>query len=206
MTSGAAVIPNVALVVQQRPKTSTWSTRPVPTASQDRWRTSTSAPVHKGVHKSMGQCKKDVTPVRQQWSYVSCALIHRNVLNDWHFTKAFFLNIVFLFVCLKLHWISPSGGQLTQRQHWVRRDNKPLIESSLTTSMKSCDALWIYTDLYDRPKLNKHSLIFVMVWRHLCPTRFWVVVICPIIKCLTVLEFSFILFDLCLFITIFNFI
>ena len=37
-------------------------------------------------------------------------------------------------------------------------------------------------------------------------TRFWVVVICPIIKCLTVLEISFILFDLCLFITIFNFI
>ena len=37
-------------------------------------------------------------------------------------------------------------------------------------------------------------------------TRFWVVMICPIIKCLTVLEFSFILFDLCLFITIFNFI
>ena len=35
-------------------------------------------------------------------------------------------------------------------------------------------------------------------------SRFWVVVICPIIKCLTVLEFSFILFDLCLFITIFN--
>ena len=35
---------------------------------------------------------------------------------------------------------------------------------------------------------------------------FWVVVICPIIKCLTVLEFYFILFDLCLFITIFNFI
>ena len=48
-------------------------------------------------------------------------------------------------------------------------------------------------------------------WVH-CPvcrtsliaTRFWVVVICPIIKCLTVLQFSFILFDLCLFITIFN--
>ena len=40
----------------------------------------------------------------------------------------------------------------------------------------------------------------------LIETRFWVVVICPIIKCLTVLEFSFILFDLCLFITIFNFI
>ena len=38
----------------------------------------------------------------------------------------------------------------------------------------------------------------------LIATRFWVVMICPIIKCLTVLEFSFILFDLCLFITIFN--
>ena len=41
---------------------------------------------------------------------------------------------------------------------------------------------------------------------YLIATRFWVVVICPTIKCLTVLEFSFILFDLCLFITIFNFI
>ena len=40
----------------------------------------------------------------------------------------------------------------------------------------------------------------------LIATRFWVVMICPIIKCLTVLEFSFILFDLNLFITIFNFI
>ena len=49
-------------------------------------------------------------------------------------------------------------------------------------------------------------------WLFYCPacrtyeiaTRFWVVVICPIIKCLTVWGFSFILFDLCLFITIFN--
>ena len=40
----------------------------------------------------------------------------------------------------------------------------------------------------------------------LIATRFWVVMICPIIKCLIVLEFSFILFDLCLFITIINFI
>ena len=40
----------------------------------------------------------------------------------------------------------------------------------------------------------------------LIATRFWVVVTCPIIKCLTVLEFSFILLNLCLFITIFNFI
>ena len=40
----------------------------------------------------------------------------------------------------------------------------------------------------------------------LIATRFWVVMIYPIIKCLTQLEFSFILLDLCLFITIFNFI
>ena len=40
----------------------------------------------------------------------------------------------------------------------------------------------------------------------LIATKVWVVMICPIIKCLIVLEFSFILFDLCLFITIFNFI
>ena len=52
------------------------------------------------------------------------------------------------------------------------------------------------------------------IWAGPCPacrtyeiaTRFWVVVICPIIKCLTVLEFSFILFDFCYFITIFNFV
>ena len=55
--------------------------------------------------------------------------------------------------------------------------------------------------------------LVTLVWCY-CPacrtsliaTRFWVVVICPIIKCLTELEFSFILFDLCLFIAIFNFI
>ena len=58
------------------------------------------------------------------------------------------------------------------------------------------------------------TVLYIISSSHLCPacrtyliaTRFWVVVICPIIKCLTVLEFYFILFDLCLFITIFNFI
>ena len=61
------------------------------------------------------------------------------------------------------------------------------------------------------PKFIPH---FIMDESTYCPacrtsliaTRFWVVMICPIINCLTVLEFSFILFDLCLFITIFNFI
>ena len=69
------------------------------------------------------------------------------------------------------------------------------------------------TGEFPAQKASNAENVFIW-WRHQCPacrtyeiaTRFWVVVICPIIKCLTVLEFSFILFDLCLFITIFNFI
>ena len=57
------------------------------------------------------------------------------------------------------------------------------------------------------PALRRIGWYYCPAWRtYLIATRFWVVVICPIIKCLTVLEFSFILFHLCLFITIFNFI
>ena len=54
--------------------------------------------------------------------------------------------------------------------------------------------------------LRKYSLYWTSFAENVsyCPacrttliaTRFWVVMICPIIKCLTVLEFSFILFDL----------
>ena len=59
----------------------------------------------------------------------------------------------------------------------------------------------------DRQTKRKGNIIVRRACRtYLIATRFWVVVICPIIKCLTVLEFSFISFDLCLFITIFNFI
>ena len=63
--------------------------------------------------------------------------------------------------------------------------------------------------LYSTSTLEVYQLISLhcpACQTSLIATRFWVVVICPIIKCLTVLEFSFILFDLCLFITIFNFI
>ena len=76
-----------------------------------------------------------------------------------------------------------------------------------------------WTVLHQSPT-NLHSghweifIFFSVDLRHHCPasqttlvaTRFWVVMICPIIKCVTVLEFFFILFDLCLVITIFNFI
>ena len=57
-----------------------------------------------------------------------------------------------------------------------------------------------------RSWISSHAHCCPACRTYLIATRFWVVVICPIIKCLTVLEFSFILFDLCLFITIFNFI
>ena len=80
----------------------------------------------------------------------------------------------------------------------------------------------VYCPYRERSPVLRHHMIYcslntcfllLKTWFH-CPacrtsliaTGFWVVVICPIIKCLTVLEFSFILFDLCLFITIFNFI
>ena len=62
------------------------------------------------------------------------------------------------------------------------------------TMINNIGSLWI------------HSFYCPACRTSLIATRFWVVVICPIIKCLTVLEFSLILFDLCLFITIFNFI
>ena len=76
-------------------------------------------------------------------------------------------------------------------------------------SFLMCDQLFLCTE-------NRRAWVFSVLIHQsrICPpcrtsliaTRFWVVVICPIIKCFTVLEFSFILFDLYLFISIFNFI
>ena len=82
--------------------------------------------------------------------------------------------------------------------------------------MGTCSHLSHMQKLYKRASPRKDNFVLSnqLSLTHHCPacrtsliaTRFWVVMICPIIKCLTVLEFSFILFDLCLFITIFNFI
>ena len=55
-------------------------------------------------------------------------------------------------------------------------------------------------------RYNWDESIFMVRGAYEIATRFWEVVICPIYMCLTLHEFSFILFDLCLFITIFNFI
>ena len=66
--------------------------------------------------------------------------------------------------------------------------------------------LCLYKLFHVKNVLDRRRLYCPACRTSLIATRFWVVVICPISKCLTVLEFSFILFDLCLFITIFNFI
>ena len=68
--------------------------------------------------------------------------------------------------------------------------------------------IWVIDNLiaYKSASYIRDLTVVIIVRHALIATRFWVVVICPIIKCLTVLEFSFISFDLCLFITIFNFI
>ena len=104
------------------------------------------------------------------------------------------------------------GSKLGPRSTWSRC-------SQLDTSI----SIWKYRpvwDLLSYDQINLQTLPYNFnrnkAFLQLCncpacrtsliATRFWVVVICPIIKCLTVLEFSFILFDLCLFITIFNFI
>ena len=100
----------------------------------------------------------------------------------------------------------------------IFRDNDPLGGESTggfhsqRPVTRSFDAFF---DLRLNKRLSKQSRRrWFETPSHYCPasrttlvaTRFWVVMICPIIKCLTVSEFSFILFDLCLFITIFNFI
>ena len=92
----------------------------------------------------------------------------------------------------------------------------------VTLMKDSCDIrpvdlikVWhqVYVDELDH---LRHPVIpmFTTGTRYYCPacrttliaTRFRVAVICPLFKCLIVLEFSFILFDLCLLITFFNFI
>ena len=98
--------------------------------------------------------------------------------------------------------------------------NSP-VPGEFPTQRPATRSFDVFFDLHLIKRLSKHSwgwwfeTLSCPLWRHRnCPawrtyliaTRFWVVMICPIIKCLTVLEFSFILFDLCLFITIFNFI
>ena len=91
------------------------------------------------------------------------------------------------------------------------RLNKPLSKQSWGWWFEMLlSRLWRHCNVC----VNGNIAAVEIYLRNYCPacrtyeiaTRFWVLVICPIIKCLTVLDFSFILFDLCLFNTIFNFI
>ena len=100
----------------------------------------------------------------------------------------------------------PSGTNLKQYK------KIPLEEKTFQNVVSKITGIF-FRSQYVKPIIHGNQ-----TWRRICvsycpacrttlvATRFWVVMICPIIKCLTVLEFSFILFDMCLFITIFNFI
>ena len=101
---------------------------------------------------------------------------------------------------------------MVQIMAWHRPGDKPLSEHmvfSLLTHICVTRSQWVKLCLLadiTRSLNNQEGAYCPACRTSLIATRFWVVMICPIIKCLTVLEFSFILFDLCLFITIFNFI
>ena len=89
---------------------------------------------------------------------------------------------------------SPATGEFTSQ--------RPVMRSFVWSAREQ-----MVEQTIDAGDLRRHRTHYCPACRTtLIATRFWVVMICPIIKCLTVLEFSFILFDLCLFITIFNFI
>ena len=92
----------------------------------------------------------------------------------------------------------------------LKRSINVLFNKGCGISHKSTRFRWVlfYLVLY----LLYARVLDEFIWFIDCPacrttliaTRFWVVMICPIIKRLTVLRVSFNLFDLCLFITIFN--
>ena len=120
---------------------------------------------------------------------------------DTHMKLALYKYAIIILLLLLLYYLTSTGiSIITIRQSYASIGN-------LNTCIYG---LCIETG----PRMHFMKTDLFMIGGHFCPacrtsliaTRFWVVVICPIIKCLTVLEFYFILFDLCLFITIFNFI
>ena len=150
--------------------------------------------------------------------------------NRRHFADAIFKSIflnenVWSSIKISLKFV-PKGlinkiPALVQIMAGPRPGDKPLSEAMMVRLQMHICITWpwldywcIYASLGLNESIKLRLLSHLRVLSLFCPacrtfliaTRFWVVVICPIIKCLTVLEFSFILFDLCLFITIFNFI
>ena len=108
-------------------------------------------------------------------------------------------------VALLFLWSEIVSLCLSKQNVWPDKLRKVYCFKRLWTERN--DWIWLHLFMNDETRPSRHIIRHCPACRtYLIATRFWVVVICPIIKCLTVLEFSFILFDLCLFITIFFFI
>ena len=100
-------------------------------------------------------------------------------------------------------WIftGPLWGETTGELSSRRANN-----DSFTVSLKKLLDSWIAGD-YRRQVVHVTPTAICPVCRtYEIATKFWDMVFCPIYMCLTVDEFSFILFDFCLFITILLFI
>ena len=145
----------------------------------------------------------------------------RHYAND--IFKCIFVNenfIISIKFSLKLVPKGPINNipALVQIVAWRRPGDKPLSEPmmvSLTTHICVTRPQWVNSDSPDpfNGSLANHGLKVKLVpvivrragllWSQQDFEWRWSV---PLFKCLTVLEFSFILFDLCLLITFFNFI
>ena len=165
----------------------------------------------------MGWCKKDRTPLLTHLSYVFLSLIHwinrastrrplfvywKNTIMPRRLQQKIYENRFLIFVCkcnrlteaiqtsLKWSGIIPVFSCLRRC---------PMFSCSLKFSTGLCFT-WRIIDLM-------HRLPYCAACRTtLIATRFRVAVICPIIQVPHCIRVFFILFDLCLLITFFNFI
>ena len=94
---------------------------------------------------------------------------------------------------------------VSKRGHWANNEKKDPVSRSFTETGPSLK--WVHRPGTIRLLSVWWLLVIVrragLLWSQQDFEWRWSV---PLFKCLTVLEFSFILFDLCLFITFFNFI
>ena len=145
--------------------------------------------------------------------------------NIFHVTGQWRGALMFSLICVGTNgWVN-NGDVGDLRRHWAHYavTVSNLMRLWIKCTVSRCWELqWLDLKIWHRDKSpsnghqdkKKDCCVYEFTRDRNCPacrtyliaTRFWVVVICPIIKCFTVLEFSFILFDLFLFITIFNFI
>ena len=140
------------------------------------------------------------------FSYSEAILILHNDVIKW---KHFPLYWPFVWGIHRSRWIPFTRASDTELWCFLWSAPEQKVEKAISTLM-IWDAVALIMMIFQCQWSNPEECGLIAY----CPacrtsliaTRFWVVMICPIIKCPTVLEFSFILFNLCLFITIFNFI